>query len=610
MMESMNKSTASAPVTSIAALHEHYARGTLDPLACVAEVLRRIDAFDRPEVWIHRIPTESLMQRAAELGAMLESEGAGVLQRLPLFGVPFAVKDNIDVAGVATTAACPEYAYVPQVSAFAVQRLLAAGALLIGKTNLDQFATGLVGTRSPFGAVRHTTAPAYVSGGSSSGSAVAVASGCVAFSLGTDTAGSGRVPAGLNGIVGLKPSLGLVSKGGVVPACRTLDTISVFAHDVADAWTVLSRIAIYDDADSYARRVPMLGLPRAALRAGIPDQLDFEGDAHAALAFAASLDIMASSLALEPETVDFTPLAQTSALLYDGPWVAERRAAVGEFFVDRRADIDATVAAVIGKADQFDAVDTFNAQYRLADLKRQADALFAAIDVLIVPTTPTHPTIAAVQADPIAENSKLGRYTNFVNLLDLCALSLPGVPRADGLPAGITLIAPAGADHRLAVLGTQIQALFADTAIPASLPETPLPFQEPTVALAVVGAHLRGQPLNWQLREAGARFVETTTTAACYSLYALAGTVPAKPGLARAEHGAAIEVEVWEVPQRHFGKFVADVPAPLGIGTVALADGRQVKGFICEPFALAESSGARDITAFGGWRAWLRTATV
>ncbi len=588
---------------TIADLHERYARGTLDPMACATEVLRQIESFDRPEVWIHRVPVETLMAKAQALKAMLDQEGEAILRRLPLFGVPFAVKDNIDVAGLPTTAACPAFTYVPQSTAFAVQRLLDAGALLVGKTNLDQFATGLVGTRSPYGAVRHSTSPAYVSGGSSSGSAVAVAGNCVAFSLGTDTAGSGRVPAGMNGLVGLKPSLGLVSKRGVVPACRTLDTISVFAHDVADAWRVLEQIGAYDAADSCSSRVPMLGLPRA-WRVGLPDALSFENDAQAEQAFMATLDRLGSRLGIQTETIDFTPLAQTSALLYDGPWVAERRAAVGDFLVTHRDAMDATVVTVIEKANQFSAADAFNAQYQLADLKRQAEGLFARIDVLVVPTAPTHPTIAAVQADPVVENSKLGRYTNFVNLLDLCALAIPGLPRADGLPAGITLIGPAGADHRLAVLGAKIEASLRGTA--DVLPE-PLPLNEPSVALAVVGAHLRGQPLNWQLQEAGARFIESTTTSPNYRLHTLAGTVPPKPGLVRDDAGAAIEVEVWDVPLHQFGKFVADVPAPLGIGSVVLADGRQVKGFICEPFAVEAGSGARDITAFGGWRAYLRS---
>ena len=608
-MERMNQQTTTVPLSSIGTLLESYARRALTPADCVAEVLHRIEASDRPEAWTHRVPAADLLVRAAALQALLAEEGEAFLARMPLFGVPFAVKDNIDVAGIPTTAACPEFAYVPQSSAFAVQRLLDAGAILVGKTNLDQFATGLVGTRSPYGAVRHTTSSGHVSGGSSSGSAVAVAAGCVAFSLGTDTAGSGRVPAGFNGLVGMKPSLGLVSKRGVVPACRTLDTISVFANNVADAWRVMAQLAAPDALDGYSRCIPALGLPRGAARVGVPDTLEFEGDTQAEQAFAAALDSVATGLSLSPVPFDFEPMLQTSALLYDGPWVAERRAAVGTFFDTHRTALDPVVAAVIAKADQYSAVDAFNGQYRLATLKRQVETLFEDIDVLIVPTTPTHPTIEAVKADPIGENSKLGRYTNFVNLLDLCALAVPCMPRADGLPAGITLIAPSGADHQLAVLGARIQALFSKGSAANGLEYMPLPFSEPTVTLAVVGAHLRGQPLNWQLREAGARYLATTSTAPCYRLYALAGTTPPKPGLARTDdgEGAAIELELWELPLRLFGKFVADVPAPLGIGSVELADGRQVKGFICEPIALAHEGGARNITDFGGWRAYLRS---
>ncbi|MFM0294534.1 MULTISPECIES: allophanate hydrolase [Paraburkholderia] len=595
-----------------------YAAGSLTPTETVSSALAQIDAIDRPEVWILRVPAADVQARAAALEALYEAQGGDVFRQMPLFGVPFAVKDNIDVAGLPTTAACEPFAYTPDASAFAVQRLLDAGAILIGKTNLDQFATGLVGTRSPYGAVRNAEAPLRVSGGSSSGSAVAVAAGCVAFSLGTDTAGSGRVPAGFNGLVGLKPSLGLVSKRGVVPACRSLDTLSVFAHDVDDAWRVLGEIACFDSLDGYSRKVPGLGLLRSAPRIGVPAQLEFYGDAVAKEAFSGALDTLTTRLYLTTQPIDFEPLKAVSALLYDGPWVAERRAALGTFFATHHEAIDPVVAKVIGKAEQFTAADAFNGQYALADLKRHAEALFDTIDILIVPTTPTHPLIADVQANPVELNSQLGYYTNFVNLLDLCALAVPCRRRSDGLPAGVTLIAPSGADRRLAELGARIQALFANAAETAEATEAaepiamaaliqPLPFQEPTITLAVVGAHLRGQPLNWQLQEAGARFVKATHTAPGYKLYALANTQPPKPGLVRAtpQQGQPIAIELWEVPLRTFGKFVADVPAPLGIGTLQLADGDSVKGFICEPSAVSDDSGARDITSFGGWLAYL-----
>lgn len=588
----------------VTALFAAYRSRSCTPVSVISTVFDRIGIFDRPEIWTLLLPVEAVCDQARVLEKALTEEGDAVFERLPLFGVPFAVKDNIDVAGLPTTAACEPFSYTPELTAFAVQRLLDAGAILIGKTNLDQFATGLVGTRSPFGAVRQVEFPERVSGGSSSGSAVSVAAGCVAFSLGTDTAGSGRVPAGFNGLVGLKPSLGLVSKSGVVPACRSLDTLSIFAHDVADAWHVLAQMAKFDASDAYSRKVPPLAAASSALRIGVPEELEFFNDTTAQQAFGAAVEALSADLATSPDAIDFAPFKRVSALLYDGPWVAERRAALGAFFDTNFADIDTTVAAVIGKADRFSAVDAFNGQYALAELKRESERCFGSIDVLIVPTTPTHPLIADVEASPIECNSELGYYTNFVNLLDLCALSVPCVRRNDGLPAGVTLIAPSGSDHRLAVLGARIQTLFNGTANPEL---QPLPFQEPTVALAVVGAHLRGQPLNKQLLEAGARFIEATSTSSAYQLFALANTSPPKPGLVRnAERsGAAIAVEVWDVPVRTFGKFVMDVPAPMGIGTVELADGRFVKGFICEPWAVLELSGAQDITSFGGWIAYL-----
>ena len=594
----MEATSVDLPIT-IRSLTDAYARGEADPLQVIATTLARIEASDRPEAWTFVVPASDLEVTAAALSREFAECGAAVFERKPLFGVPFAVKDNIDIAGLPTTAACPAFAYTPTETAFAVQRLIDAGAILIGKTNLDQFATGLVGTRSPFGAVRQVSHPGYVSGGSSSGSAVTVAQGIVAFSLGTDTAGSGRVPASFNGIVGLKPTLGLVSKRGVVPACKSLDTLSIFAHDVADAWLVLQQMAAFDALDGYSSRVASLGALPNAPRVAIPDTLEFFGDTQAADAFTATLD----RLKLEPASFSFTPMQRTAALLYDGPWVAERRAALGEFFISNRDDIDPTVAKVIGKADAFSAADAFDAQYELMRLKREAQALFDGVDILIVPTTPTHPTIEEVAANPVEVNSRLGVYTNFVNLLDLCALAVPCVPRADGLPAGITLIGPAGADERLAMLGAQIQARFHDDTRDRSI--DPLPIQEATVQLAVVGAHLRGMPLEWQMKQAGARFIEETVTSPNYKLYALADTQPPKPGLVRTQtEGSAIAIEIWDMPVRAFGAFVAAIPAPLGIGTITTGSGRDVKGFICEPAAVAPGSGARDITSFGGWRAY------
>lgn len=584
---------------TITDIHAGYLSGASTPSRCIEQVLARIAAADRPEIWISRVDDAALRAQARALDAVLAAEGTAALARLPLLGIPFAVKDNIDVAGMPTTAACPAYAYVPHESAPVVEKLVAAGALLVGKTNLDQFATGLVGTRSPYGAVRNAVDPDYVSGGSSSGSAVAVALGMAGFALGTDTAGSGRVPAGLNGIVGLKPTRGLLSTRGVVPACRTLDCVSVFAANVADAWKVVQAAAGYDAHDPYSRRIAPQGVRRRGYRIAVPAQLEFFGDAAAKAAFEATLARLRDLPGCAFGTVDYTPFRDAAALLYQGPWVAERHAAVGAF-IDAQPDAaHPVVAGIIDQAKGYDATDAFHGQYRLAALRRAAEDSLAGYDFLLVPTTPTMPRIAGVLARPVELNAQLGYYTNFVNFFDMAALAVPGTPRTDGLPAGVTLIGSAGSDHLLATAaaallgGVEADVLAAD----------PLPFAEPTVRVAVVGAHLAGQPLNWQLLERGARKVAATHTAPHYRLYALPGTTPPKPGLARADRdGAAIEVEVWELPLRRFGEFVAEIPAPLGIGSLELADGSWVKGFICEPAAIAH---ATDISVFGGWRAYL-----
>ena len=588
---------------TLAALHTQYRQGSLSPTACIEQVLARIDAAGRPEVWIERVDAAQLRAQAGALDALLREQGEAVFERMPLFGIPFAVKDNIDVAGLPTTAACPAFAYQPRESAPVVARLQAAGAIVIGKTNLDQFATGLVGTRSPYGAVRNSVNPDCVSGGSSAGSAVAVALGMVCFALGTDTAGSGRVPAGLNGIVGLKPTRGLLSTRGVVPACRSLDCVSVFAHSVADAWAVTRVAAAYDSLEPYSRRLPMAGVRRRGYRIAVPAQLEFYGDQQARDAFERTLARLRALPNCQVAEIDFTPFHEAAQLLYQGPWVAERMAAVRGFFGEHRAAMDPVVAGIIGKADAYSATDAFEGQYRLAALRRQAEAALDGFDLLLVPTAPTMPTIAAVAAEPVKRNAELGHYTNFVNFFDMAALAIPAFERADGLPFGVTLIGRCGADHLLAAAGEAFAPLFGAAAPKASVAATPLALSEPGVLLAVVGAHLEGQPLNWQLLERGARKVSSTRTAPRYRLYALTGTVPLKPGLERvAEGGAAIEVEVWELPLRTFGDVVAEVPAPLGIGSLELADGSWVKGFICEPFALR---GAEEVTQFGGWRAYL-----
>ena len=584
-------------------LQGRYLSGAYTPSACIADVHARIAEVERPEVWISWIDPGQLTEQALFLEQERRRLGDTVLSRYPLFGLPFAVKDNIDVAGMATTAACPEFSYVAQKTAHVVKRLQEAGALLIGKTNLDQFATGLVGARSPYGAVRNAIDPDYVSGGSSSGSAVAVALGLVSFALGTDTAGSGRVPAGFNHIVGAKPSPGLLSTSGVVPACRSLDCVSIFASTVRDAWRVTAAAAGYDDADPYSRQVTMLGVKRRGYHIAVPETLEFYGDEQAANAFASSLASLRAMAGVRTGAIPYQPFADAARLLYDGPWVAERRAAVGDFFDQQAGAMDPTVRSIIGQAGRFTAADAFAGQYHLAALKREAETLLAPFDFLLVPTTPTMPTLAAVAAEPVTRNSELGYYTNFVNFFGMAALSVPAAWRADGLPSGFTLIGPPGSDQMLASFAEAWQAHGGEQDAGDDVAMQPLPFNEASVQLAVVGAHLEGQPLNWQLLERGARKLAGTTTSEHYRLYALADTSPPKPGLVRtAGPGAAIAVEVWELPLRRFGELVAQVPAPLGIGSLELADGSWVKGFICEPWALAD---AVDITSYGGWRAYL-----
>ena len=533
-------------------------------------------------------------------------------QRLPLYGVPFAIKDNIDYAGQTTTAACPAFAYVAQETAAAVQRLLDAGAILIGKTNLDQFATGLVGTRSPFGAVPNSFNPEYISGGSSSGSASVVARGLVPFALGTDTAGSGRVPAGFNNIVGLKPTRGAYSTRGVVPACRTLDCVSVFALSVEDAWQVHDVLASYDDKDPFSREIPprqpLKTLPDAP-RLGVPAQLEWYGDALAEKAWRETLAQLTAQ-GVELVSLDFGPLQETASLLYSGPWVTERFSVIQNLLRNAPDEINPVVRDIIAPAEKMSALDVFTAEYQRAALKRKADALIASVDALLVPTTPTIHRIRDVQDSPVALNSQLGLWTNFVNLLDWCALALPAGFRDDQLPCGITLIAPTWQDYALAEFGQRWQRAHpwqrgaTGKPLDTSPERLPLPIShDARVQVAVVGAHLTGMPLNFQLTTREAVLVESTYTADCYRLYALANTTPPKPGLVKAKSGGAIEIEIWEMPLHRFGEFVAEIPAPLGIGTLALADGRTVKSFICEPWAIED---ATDITELGGWRAYMK----
>ncbi|QBK06296.1 allophanate hydrolase [Hylemonella gracilis] len=544
--------------------------------------------------------------------------GAGVGGLQPLAGLRFAAKDNIDAAGLRTTAACEAFAYAPAVNATVVQKLLDAGAALAGKTNLDQFACGLNGTRSPWGAVPNAFDPAYVSGGSSSGSAYVVATGQVDFALGTDTAGSGRVPAGLNNIVGLKPSKGLISARGVVPAAQSVDCVSIFARSVGLAAQVLDAARGYDAEDPYSRALTLADRPfPKTFRFGVPDALEFFGDTLAEAEFDRARARLRELGGVEVR-FSYRSFAESAALLYESALVAERYAAIRDFFDAHEVDVMAPVRGIIAQGRAYDAADLCAAQTRLRALAQQAAAQWQAaggqgMDLMLVPTAPTHYTIAQMQADPVVLNRNLGAYTNFVNLLDYAALSVPSSIRPDGLPFGITLIGPCGSDWQLAELGQRYHHATGLTQgatgepLPAPLPIPGLrsPSAAPsTVRVAVVGAHLSGMPLNTQLTERGARLLAQTTTAPHYRLYALPGTVPPKPGLQRVAEGlgARIAVEVWEMPIEHYGSFVALVPAPLGIGTLALEGGGNVQGFLCEALAL---DGALDITAHGGWRAYL-----
>ncbi len=547
--------------------------------------------------WIHLCPAPHWDAQLTLLQQRLDAlpPGPERLRRYPLLGVPFAVKDNIDIEGEPTTAACPAFSRVAERSATVVRKLLDAGALWVGKTNLDQFATGLVGTRSPYGRPACVDDPARISGGSSAGSAVVVARGIVPFSLGTDTAGSGRVPAGFNGLVGLKPTPGRVGSSGVLPACRTLDCVSIFAHDADDAAHVLSVIEGADAGDAYSDFVPGPARLPVRLRLGVPAQPLV--DAAYAPAWAAAC-AHAQALGHELVEIDFAPLHAVAALLYEGPWVAERHSVVRELMQRQPQALDATVRQVIERATQLTATDAFIAQYRLREMQAGLRPLWDRVDALLVPTAPTHPTFAEVDADPLGSNALLGTYTNFVNLLGWCALALPAGTTAAGLPFGVTFIARGGLD---AALAHAARAWEGRQATPSPWLRTPA--SEATLDLAVVGAHLSGLPLNGQLRERGATLVEATATAPSYRFYALPGTTPPKPGLLKvAEGGGAIAVEVWAMPQAAVGSFLALIPPPLGLGSIELADGRHVHGFVCEAHALA---GARDITAFGGWRAYL-----
>ena len=595
---------------TVAEILDAYRRGAVQPGDIVARSFERMRAHDDPAIFI-------ALREEADVVAEARALVRGGDKTLPLYGIPVAVKDNIDVKGLPTTAACPAYSYRPNKDATCVARLRQAGALVLGKTNLDQFATGLVGMRTPYGIGRNLFDQKLIPGGSSAGSALAVGAGLAPLALGTDTAGSGRVPAAFSNIVGLKPSCGLVSTAGVVPACRTLDCVSVLALTVDDAMAMLRVIAGPDPADPFSRPRPVhaVGPMPDGLKLGVPlpGQRLFFGDRASEAAYDAALARL-SALGAKIVEIDVEPFYATARLLYEGPWVAERYLTARALIASAPESLHPVTRQVILSGAHGTAADAFAAFYQLEELRQVRDRTLRAIDALVLPTAPTIYAIDEVLADPIGLNSRLGIYTNFVNLLDMCGLAVPASIRPDGIPFSVTLLAPAGDDAALAAIGREFHAA---TGLPlgalqhpqpplARLPAAPA---EGEIPIAVVGAHLSGMPLNGELRAAGGRLIERTATAPHYRLYALAGTRPPKPGLLRVQKGAgaAIEVEVWALSEAAFGRFVAAVPSPLSIGTLELDSGRSVKGFLVEAEAVA---GARDISSFGGWRAFMAQEKV
>ncbi|MEE4684612.1 allophanate hydrolase [Pseudomonas alliivorans] len=546
-----------------------------------------------------------------ELEPYLAALESRELKDLPLYGVPFAIKDNIDLAGIPTTAACPDYAYTPERSATIVEQLIALGAVPMGKTNLDQFATGLNGSRSPYGPCPNSVLKEYPSGGSSSGSSLAVALGVSSFSLGTDTAGSGRVPAALNNLVGTKASKGLISTAGVVPACRTQDCVSLFTATAREASELLGLVAKLDPRDEYSRRNPAwndataFGAPRP-FRFGVPraQDLEFFGCVQGPLLFSDAIDHL-TALGGEAVTLDLSPFLEAASLLYDGPWVAERYSVAGQLMEENPAAVLPVIRAVLAKAPAVTGVETFRAQYRLQALKAICDKALEGVDCVVTPSIGRPMTSAELLAEPVLRNSELGYYTNFVNLLDYAAVAVPSTFMDNGLPWGVTLFGRAFTDQYLLSLADAFQRHTALPLISGNTPSAPTTVaRNDRVRLVVCGAHLDGLALNGQLKQRDARLLEATQSSPDYQLYALAGGPPFRPGMVRvAEGGVAIEVEVWELPSAELGSFLTGIPAPLGLGKVQLADGRWETGFICEPYGL---EGARNISELGGWRAYLQ----
>lgn len=573
----------------ISELKKRYAAG-VTPSAVIAEIWQKIEAWNDPAIFIH-LPGEHVL---LELAKAVEAKP----KNLPLWGIPFVVKDNIDVAGWPTTAACPEFSYIPEQDAEVVRLLREAGAIPIAKANLDQFATGLVGTRSPYGVPRNAIDAEFLPGGSSSGSASAVAAGLCAFSLGTDTAGSGRVPAAFQELIGWKPTRGLLSNRGLVPACRSLDCISVFTNTAADAMEIADVVSVFDAEDPFASEVEEMESFDETFRFGVPQDLDFSGDPDTPGLYAEAIKRL-EALGGVAVSVDLTAFTEAAKLLYEGPWVAERWAAVGEFVEQMPEAVFPVTRTILEASKNWDAVSAFKAHYKLREFARTAEGVWEKIDLLLLPTTPRLYTVAENLADPYATNATLGRYTNFMNLLDLAAVAMPvGRARLGRAPWGVTLAAPAGCDASLLEMAGRFYGEAADLEIEAP----------PRIPLLVCGAHLEGLALHWQLEERGAILRERTRTAPVYRMFAIpaVGTIPPRPALVRDDAaGASIVVEVWELEPAKFGDFVSKIPAPLGIGKVLLEDGGEVPGFIAEPRA---TDGAEEITRHGGWKAWLMAA--
>lgn len=596
---------------TIKELLSRYQSGDLTPKQHIASVMKDIyfgsDGSKDP-AWISIASETKIAEQLMHLDQLLADM---TMANLPLYGIPFAIKDNIDAAGWETTVACPDFAFEPKKNATVVEKLLNAGAILVGKTNLDQFATGLVGTRSPFGAVPNTFDPSYVSGGSSSGSASVVARGLACFSLGTDTAGSGRIPAAFNNLVGTKPTPGLVSTEGVFPACKSIDCVSIMTLTAADADIVLNVMKSNEtdraqEAQFHPTPKPLYNFIKP-IRIGLPISCEFLDDGQYQKAFTKAIE-NAKGLEVEFVPVDIDPFVKAGKLLYDGPWVSERFAVTEDFLKSNPDSFDRSVKQIIESGAPYTAAQGFRAIYQLKDLEIEAKKAWAQCDVIMVPSAPNHPTMEDLKNHPIIKNSELGMYTNYVNLMRLCAVAVPAGFTDKGMPFGVTLLAQEGSDNALLKLAAQWQILFGlplgKSDMKGSLNELAIIRNKAgTMEIAVVGAHLRGMPLHSQLTERRARLVKACKSSKSYKLFALANTTPPKPGLVKAKtDGAAIDLEVYEMPIAEVGSFLGLIPAPLGLGNIELEDGSWVKGFICEPYAI---SGAKDITDLGGWKPYI-----